>query len=154
MEPAEGSSERVRSVDLRDYVTFDPEHARRVRVFATDVLTVDLWCLEPNQDTPPVTSEDIDVAYTVVGGAAWFVTADGEVGLGPLGSILVSATVEHRIENRSADPLVVLATASPPDVPLDQLMADAPVELTEQAVHRPRQRRGLVDRLRDTPEPQ
>ena len=149
MDGPAATSDRVRPVDLRDYVAFDPGRANRVRVFATDVMTLDLWCLEPHQTGPSSTWTDTDVTYTVVGGAAWFITSEGEVGLGPLGSVLITAGVEHRIENRAADPLIVLATSSPPDAPIGQLTTDPPVEHTDSVVQRPRRKRGLAARLRD-----
>lgn len=138
----------VRPVDLRDYAAFDRAAARRVRVLATDVLTLDLWCLEPWQDTKVIHYEDVDVAYTVIGGSAWFVTDQGELGLGPLGAILVPAGVAHAIGNRTADPLIVLASASPPDLPGETVKTDEPVERTNGAVHRPEERSSLADRVR------
>jgi quercetin dioxygenase-like cupin family protein len=124
----------VRPVDLRDYVRFSQAAATRVRVFATEVLTVDLWCLEPQQETVVLTYDDVDVAYTVIGGHGWFVTDEGEIGLAALGSILVPAGSAHAIDNRHADPLVVLASAAPPDVALDALVEDAPVSDAAEAV--------------------
>lgn len=108
------SGPRVRPVDLRDYVDFSEEAARCVRVFATDHLAVDLWCIEPQQATAALHLPDRDVTYTVVGGRSWFVTDQGEIGLDPLGSMLVPAGVVHGIDNRAPDPLIVLAVSSPP----------------------------------------
>lgn len=138
----------VQPVDLRDYAAFDRAAARRVRVLATDVITVDLWCLEPWQDTRVLHYEDVDVVYTIIGGHAWFATDQGELGLGPLGAILVPAGVAHGIGNRTADPLIVLASGSPPDVPGSTVKTDEPVERTNGAVHRPGGRRSLADRVR------
>lgn len=138
----------VMPVDLRDYAAFDRAVARRVRVFATDVLTVDLWCLEPWQDTEVLHYEDVDVVYTVIGGNAWFVTDQGELGLGPLGAILIPSTVAHRIGNRTADPVIVLASGSPPDVSAGTIASEEPIERTNGAVQRPGRRRSLADRLR------
>ncbi len=138
----------VQPVDLRDYAAFDQAAARRVRVLATDVLTVDLWCLEPWQDTDMLRHEDIDVVYTVIGGNAWFVTDQGELGLGPLGAMLIPAGVAHGIANHTADPLIVLAAASPPDVPGSVVRTDEPVERTNGAVHLREAGRSLADRMR------
>lgn len=147
-DPAQGSVVAVRPVDLRDYAAFEREAARRVRVFATDVITVDLWCLEPRQDTHVLHYEDVDVVYTVIGGNAWFATDQGELGLGPLGAILVPSGVAHGIGNRSADPVIVLASASPPDEAGHTLDTDEPVEHTNGAVYRPGSRPSLAARLR------
>lgn len=138
----------VRPVDLRDYAKFDRDEAQRVRVLATDVLTLDLWCLEPWQETDLLRYHEVDVAYTVLAGTAWFETEDGDVGLGPLGAILVPAPVAHEIHNRTADPVIVLASGSPPDVPADDVATDPPVEAVEGVVHRPGQRRRLRSAVR------
>jgi mannose-6-phosphate isomerase-like protein (cupin superfamily) len=102
-------------VDLRDYVDFSPDRARRVRVLATSTVTLDLWCLEPQQATTVLAYPDADVAYTVLGGRAWFVTEEGEVGLDPMGAVLVPAGVHHGLDNRGTDPLIAIASMSPPD---------------------------------------
>jgi mannose-6-phosphate isomerase-like protein (cupin superfamily) len=104
---------QVRPVDLRDYVQFSTTDARRIRVHATSHLALDLWCLEPRQATAALHLEQ-DVTYTVIGGRSWFVTEEGEVGLDPMGSMLVPGGVAHGFENRSADPLIVVASQAPP----------------------------------------
>ncbi len=104
----------VMPVDLRDWVDFSTEEARRVRVFSTATLSQDLWCIEPQQATTVLRYAGSDVTYTVIGGRAWFVTEQGEAGLDPLASLLVPAGVTHGIDNRGADPLIVLAAAGPP----------------------------------------
>ncbi len=106
---------RVRPVDLRDYVDFTSDAARRTRVFSTGRLAHDLWCIEPQQATPVLQYPDADVTYTVIGGRSWFVTDQGEVGLDPMGALLVPAGVVHGIDNRGADPLIVAAVSAPPD---------------------------------------
>lgn len=102
-------------VDLRDYVVFDTAAATRVRTMATDDLALDQWCIEPQQSTGVMQFPRADVAYTVIGGRSWFVTEQGEIGLDPLGSLLVPAGTVHGIDNRGSDPLIVLAAISPPD---------------------------------------
>lgn len=104
----------VQPVDLRDWVDFSPEAARRIRVFRTEGLQQDLWCVEPRQSTDVLRYAGTDVTYTVIGGRAWFVTEQGEAGLDPLASLLVPAGVTHGIDNRGADPLIVLAVGGPP----------------------------------------
>lgn len=117
---------RVRPVDLRDYADFRRGPASCVRVFASAQLAVDLWCIEPGAGTGVLHHPERDVAYTVVGGRSWFVTDDGEVGLDPLGALLVPADTVHGIDNRMADPLIVLAASAPPgDAPEDPATVDA-----------------------------
>lgn len=122
-EPAATSG--VLPVDLRDYVRFDEGAATRVRVFATGHLALDVWCIEPQQSTGVLHEPDRDLTYTVVGGRSWFVTDEGEIGLDPMGAMLVPAGVVHGIDNRAPDPLIVLAVGSPPgDAPADDPVAD------------------------------
>lgn len=109
-----GSAGGVLPVDLRDWVRFDGGAATRVRVLATDTLALDVWGVEPHQATDVLTYADADVVYTVLGGRSWIATDEGEVGLDPLGSVLVPAGVVHGIANRAPDPLVVVAVSSPP----------------------------------------
>jgi len=112
-------------VDLRDYVRFSTTDAVRVRVMASPRLAVDLWCLEPQQATDVLRLAEADVTYTVIAGRSWFVTEDGEIGLDPLGSMLIPAGDAHGIDNRAPDPLIVLAVSSPPgDTAVDAAVSD------------------------------
>lgn len=120
----------VQPVDLRDYVDFDDERARLVRVHATGRLAVELWCLQPRQSTPVIHRSDRDITYTVIGGRSWFVTDQGQLGLEALGSMLVPAGVVHGIDNRAPDPLIIMAVSSPPAAGPD----DAPVTDERRAV--------------------
>jgi len=131
-------------VDLRDWVRFSTAAAVRVRVQRTDVLAVDLWCIEPQQATDVLRAEG-DVTYTVLAGRSWFVTEEGDIGLDPLGSVLVPRGIAHGIDNRAPDPLIVLAVSSPPDA----APSDGPVDDTGTAVRPPDGlRRGVLGRLR------
>lgn len=120
----------VLPVDLRDYVDFDDERGRQIRIHATDRLAVDLWCLQPRQSTPVIHRSDEDITYTVLGGRSWFVTDQGELGLEALGSMLVPAGVVHGIDNRAPDPLILMAVSSPPAERPD----DPPITNDRQAV--------------------
>ncbi|MFA9444356.1 hypothetical protein [Egicoccus sp. AB-alg6-2] len=108
------SAPGVVPVDLRDYVDFSAGAATRVRVLASPQLALDLWCIEPHQATGVLHEPDRDLTYTVVGGRSWFVTDEGEVGLDPMGAMLVPAGVVHGIDNRAPDPLIVVAVGAPP----------------------------------------
>lgn len=119
-----------RAVDLRDHVEFSTEAARRTRVFGTERLAHDLWCIEPQQATPVLQYADVDVTYTVIGGRSWFVTEEGEIGLDPMGALLVPAGVVHGIDNRGADPLIISATSAP----CDDTAEDAPVSDDAEAI--------------------
>jgi quercetin dioxygenase-like cupin family protein len=138
-------SGQPRPVDLRDYVDFSRAAAQRVRVFATATIAQDLWCIEPQQSTGVLQYVDADVVYTVVGGRSWFVTEDGEIGLDPMGALLVPAGTVHGIDNRGADPLIVSVAVSPPgDDP-----EDAPVSDNALAVRDDSQYGRLGQRMKD-----
>ncbi len=109
------SPEQPVPVDLRDYVDFTQGQPTGRRVFTTDVLAVDLLCLEPSQHVGARSFDGADIVYTVLGGHAWVVTPDAEVTLSPLQALLVPAGVTHGVRNDSADPLILHAAASPPD---------------------------------------
>ncbi len=148
MEPSDERAEqaartRVLPVDLRDYVAFSTDAAQRRRVLTGEQLAMDVWCLEPRQSTPVLHEPARDVTYTVVGGRSWFVTDEGEVGLDPMGAMLVRAGTVHGIDNRAADPLIVVAVSAPPS----DAEPDPPVERTAAAVHVADDRPGLVRRL-------
>lgn len=102
-------------VDLRDYVDFDEAAATDRRVFATDVVAVDLVCLEPHQLLDARSFPTADVIYTVLGGRAWVVTDTAEVTLDPLQSVMVPAPTVHGLRNHSPDPLILHVVVSPPD---------------------------------------
>lgn len=143
--PATDPTGEVLPVDLRDWVDFSTKQARRIRVFRTDALQQDLWCVEPQQATQVLRYADTDVTYTVIGGRAWFVTEQGEAGLDPLASLLVPAGVTHGIDNRGADPLVVLAVGAPPG---DLEGADEPLTKLARAVRPDDTSGGVAERVR------
>jgi quercetin dioxygenase-like cupin family protein len=134
------------AVDLKDYVEFDLDLPAGRRVVATDVLAVDLVCLEPGQVLDARTFATADAVYTVLGGRAWVVTDEAEVVLAPLQAVLVPAGVPHGLRNTAADPLILQVVTSPPDdVPVvpSGPTAEAMAERSARAG-----RPGLVERLR------
>lgn len=122
--PSPEDGVKVQPTDLRDWVRFDPEQATRTRVLATEQVAVDLWCIEPQQATGVLLDDDVDSVYTVLGGRSWFVTDQGEVGLDPMGALLVPAGVAHGIQNRGVDPLIVHRAAGPGGLGQDQPVTD------------------------------
>lgn len=103
------------AVDLRDYVDFRTSEPCTRRVFATDVVAVDVVGLEPRQVIAARVLGTADVIYTVVGGRAWVVTDDAEVTLEPLQSVMIPAGVAHGVRNDAPDPLILQVVVSPPD---------------------------------------
>ena len=134
------------AVDLRDYVDFDLDAASGRRVFTTDVVAVDLVCLEPGQVIDARTLVTADAIYTVLGGRVWVVSDDTEVTLEPLQAVVVPAGVPHGLRNDGIDPLILQVVVSPPDEmpesvygPVDGVRAEA------QAVQ---DKPSLLDRMR------
>jgi len=102
------------AVDLRDFVAFDAQRAVRSRVYATELLAVDLLCLEPGQQLGARTYDESDAVYTVIGGRAWVVADTIETALEPLQALLVPAGVPHGVRNDAVDPLLLQIFTSLP----------------------------------------
>lgn len=150
MEAGSGDVEGPRAVDLRDYVSFELERAHGRRVFATDVVAIDVVCLEPGQVVEARRFPTSDAIYTVLGGVAWVVTDDAEVTLRALQSVMVPADVAHGLRNDAPDPLILQVVVSPPDE-----APHAPPGPAEGSGGEPMEQRapgerppGLADRLR------
>ncbi len=136
------------AVDLRHYVDFDLDAASGRRVFTTDVVAVDLLCLEPGQVVEARTLAGADAIYTVLGGRAWVVTDEAEVTLEPLQAVIVPAGVPHGLRNDGADPLIVQLVVSPPDEMPSSVAGPAPQP--EQPPAAADRGPSLLDRLRRT----
>lgn len=134
------------AVDLKDYVEFDLDLPAGRRVLATDVLALDLICLEPQQAVAARTFATADAVYTVLGGRAWVVTDEAEVVLGPLQAVMIPAGIPHGLRNSSADPLILQVVTSPPDEAPVVPPGPSPTATAEgvEAAARP----GALDRLR------
>ncbi len=138
------------AVDLRHYVDFDLAAAAGRRVFTTDVVAVDLLCLEPGQLVEARTLPGADVIYTVLGGRAWVVTDEAEVTLEPLQAVVVPAGVPHGLRNDAADPLIVQVVVSPPDEMPSSVAGPVPQPEQDSAEPAAERGPGLLDRLRRT----
>ncbi len=139
------------AVDLRDYVVFDLAGAAGRRVVATDVLAVDLVCLEPGQAVGARLYETADVLYTVLGGRAWVVTDEAEVGLTALQAVLIPEGTAHGLRNDAADPLILQVVLSPPEDPPEVTLGGTERDVLSGATPTSAFGRGrLVERLRRT----
>jgi len=119
------------AVDLRDYVTFDQAGATGRRVYATDVLAVDVVCLEPHQLIEARTFATADAIYTVLGGTAWLVADDAWVTLTALQSVWIPAATPHGVRNDAPDPLILQVLISPPDEAPEAVLGPAVSEPTD-----------------------
>lgn len=133
------------AVDLRHYVEFDLDLPAARRAIATDVMALDVICLQPQQVVEARTFHTADAVYVVLGGTAWVVTDQTEVTLTALQAALIPAGVPHGLKNPAADPLILQVVTSPPDdVPVvpPGPAPQATVELSEEDGP------GLLERLR------
>jgi quercetin dioxygenase-like cupin family protein len=137
------------AVDLRDYVDFDLDRPFGRRVYATDVVAVDLVCLEPRQVVEARCMPTADAIYTVLGGTAWVVTDEAEVTLTALQAVMVPAGVPHGLRNDAPDPLILQVVVSPPDEALPAAHGPAVAEPVDPAAAQaPAARSGALDRVR------
>ncbi len=134
------------AVDLRHYVEFDPDRPAGRRAFETDVLAVDVVCLEPQQTVEARTFPTADAVYTVIGGRAWVVTDETEVVLEALQAVLIPAGVPHGLRNSSPDPLILQVVTSPPDEA--PVLPPGPSDQARRERAAAARREGLLDRVR------
>lgn len=135
------------AVDLRDYVDFDLDAAVGRRVVTTDVVAVDIVCLEPGQVIDVRTLAGADAIYTVLGGRVWVVTDETEVTLEPLQAVVIPADIPHALRNDGADPLILQVVVSPPDEMPESVFGPLITESDEAADGRAERPR-MVDRFR------
>lgn len=136
------------AIDLRHYVDFDLHGPSGRRAIATDVMALDVICLQPQQAIDVRTFQTADAIYTVLGGTAWVVTDLTEVTLSPLQAVLIPAGIPHGLKNTAADPLILQVVTSPPDDAPMVPPGPAPVAVAEQV--QADERPGMIDRLRQT----
>ena len=134
------------AVDLRDYVDFDLDAAVGRRIFTTDVVAVDLVCLEPGQVIEARTLGEADAIYTVLGGRVWVVTDETEVTLEPLQAAVIPAGIPHGLRNDGIDPLILQVVVSPPDEMPDSVIG--PAVITEDTAAASAEKRSMLDRMR------
>lgn len=136
------------AVDLRDYVDFDLDAAAGRRVVTTDVVAVDIVCMEPDQVIDARTLAGADVIYTVLGGRVWVVTDETEVTLEPLQAVVVPAGIPHGLRNNGADPLILQVVVSPPDEMPHSVLGPAPTAVAEKTAAAAQPKRSMLDRMR------
>ena len=107
----------MESRNLKRFVHFSPDGARRETVFETGHLWTQILCFERNQSMGPVTDPDSDALFTIVAGEAVFLVESKRKRLDQWSAVLVPAGTEVTVTNASADPLVLLLVAAPPPVP-------------------------------------
>ena len=134
------------AVDLRDYVDFDLDAAIGRRIFTTDVVAVDLVCLEPGQQIDARTLGGADAIYTVLGGRAWVVTDETEVTLEPLQAVVIPLGIAHGVRNDGIDPLILQVVVSPPDEMPGSVLG--PVEEAATATTTSADKPSVLDRVR------
>ena len=107
----------MESGNLKRHVHFSPDDVHRETVFETANLWTEVLCFERNQTLGPITDDGSDAVFTIVAGEGVFVVDGRRKRLEQWGTVLVPAGAQVTVTNASADPLVVLLTASPPPSP-------------------------------------
>ena len=103
--------------DPRQEAAWRPDKMGKSTLWSSERLMLGVNCFEPGQSHAPHAHEGQDKVYAVVEGRGAFSLAGAEHELGP-GEVLVApAGVEHGVENRSGERLVVLVTLCPPPAP-------------------------------------
>jgi mannose-6-phosphate isomerase-like protein (cupin superfamily) len=92
---------------------FSSEKMMKVNLFETDHLFCDIYCLEPGQNQKVHTHQEADKIYFVLEGEGYFHIGDEKEALGEGNCILASAGLEHGVENRSNQQLVLLVMMAP-----------------------------------------
>jgi len=104
----------VESGSLKRHVHFSSDEVHRETVFETANLWAEVLCFERNQTLGPITDHASDAVFTIVAGEGVFIVDGRRKRLEQWGTVLVPAGAQVTVTNASADPLVVLLTASPP----------------------------------------
>ena len=100
--------------DPRQAAAWRPEKMGKSTLWSSERLMLGVNAFEPGQSHPPHAHAGQDKVYVVIEGRGVFALAGEEHELGP-GEVLVApADVEHGVENRSGERLLVLATLCPP----------------------------------------
>ena len=107
----------MESGNLKRHVHFSPDDVHRETVFETANLWTEVLCFERNQTLGPITDDGSDAVFTIVAGEGVFLVDGRRKRLEQWGTVLVPAGAQVTVTNASADPLVVLLTASPPPSP-------------------------------------
>jgi len=100
--------------DVRDAIAFSDEKMRKVSLFDTPRLMVDLYCARPGQGQRPHVHHGEDKTYHVLEGRGEFQVGGERRVLGAGGTVLAPAGVEHGLTNPGPDDLVVLVVIAPP----------------------------------------
>ena len=100
--------------DVRDAIAFSDEKMRKVSLFDTPRCMVDLYCARSGQGQRPHVHDGEDKTYHVLQGRGEFQVGDERRLLGPGGTVLAPAGVEHGLTNPGPEDLVVLVVIAPP----------------------------------------
>jgi len=93
---------------------FSPEKGQKIGLFSTERSMADLHCLLPGQAQKPHIHETSDKLYYVIEGTGRFRIGQEERELSAGSAVLAPALVEHGVENRGPNPLVLLVVLAPP----------------------------------------
>ncbi len=93
---------------------FSAEKGQKIGLFRTERSMTELYCLLPGQTQKPHVHEVSDKIYYVIEGRGRFKIGQEERELSSGVAVLAPASLEHGVENRGSDPLVLLVVIAPP----------------------------------------
>lgn len=100
--------------DVHASFRFSPEKMQKVKLFGTDELFLDLYCLEPGQSQKVHTHDHSSKVYVVLEGTARFHVGGDTEDVGPDRAVLAPRGEPHGVENASSARVVLLVGMAPP----------------------------------------
>ena len=99
--------------DVKKIKEFSEEKMKKVKLFDTENLFCDLYCLKPAQFQKIHTHQGADKVYFVLEGVGNFYIGDGQRRLKNGTALLAPAGVMHGVVNDSTSELIILVFMAP-----------------------------------------
>jgi mannose-6-phosphate isomerase-like protein (cupin superfamily) len=104
----------VKTIEYKTLARYSPDKMQKNALFASDRMTIDLYCFEPGQAQRSHKHDDCDKAYVILQGAGRFTVGRTTRELKSGMAVLVSAGEEHGVINMAEERLLVLVVMAPP----------------------------------------
>ena len=104
----------MKTLDIRDFVQFSDDEARRWTLIEGEHLWSEIVCLQGAQGVGPIRDDDADGIVVVLAGEVAAQIGKGRARLKQWESVEVPAGLELTMRNASDEPAVVLLVVAPP----------------------------------------